>query len=56
MPEPEWETVELQARKRVAWITLNRPEALNAVTRESGRELASAVDQAADDPDGRCAS
>jgi 2-(1,2-epoxy-1,2-dihydrophenyl)acetyl-CoA isomerase len=51
MPEPEWETVKLQARKRVAWITLDRPEALNAVTRESGLELASAVDQAADDPD-----
>lgn len=51
MPAPAWETVELEARERVAWITLNRPDAMNAVTPESGSELAAAVDWAAADRD-----
>ncbi len=53
MPEPEWETVELQVRERVAWITLNRPGALNAVTPDSGRELVAAVERAATDSEVR---
>lgn len=51
MPAPELETVELEARDRVAWITLNRPEAMNAVTPDSGVELAAAVEWAATDQD-----
>ena len=33
----------------MAWITLNRPEALNAVTPQFGEELLSAIEQVADD-------
>jgi 2-(1,2-epoxy-1,2-dihydrophenyl)acetyl-CoA isomerase len=47
------ETVELVRSERVAWITLNRPEALNAWTPELGRELTAAIDEAAADPDVR---
>jgi 2-(1,2-epoxy-1,2-dihydrophenyl)acetyl-CoA isomerase len=37
----------------VAWITMNRPEALNAWTRQLGRELITALDDAAGDRDVR---
>jgi 2-(1,2-epoxy-1,2-dihydrophenyl)acetyl-CoA isomerase len=47
------ETVELRVTERVAWLTLNRPAALNAWTPQLGRELGSALDHAADDPDVR---
>jgi 2-(1,2-epoxy-1,2-dihydrophenyl)acetyl-CoA isomerase len=36
---------------RVAWISFNRPEALNAWTHQLGRELLAAVDDAAADPE-----
>jgi 2-(1,2-epoxy-1,2-dihydrophenyl)acetyl-CoA isomerase len=42
------QTVDLNIDGGVAWITLNRPDALNAWTRELGRELLLAVDHAAD--------
>src|SRR5436305_1222792 len=45
------ETVEMVRADRVAWISLNRPEALNAWTRQLGRELLAAVDDAAADPE-----
>jgi 2-(1,2-epoxy-1,2-dihydrophenyl)acetyl-CoA isomerase len=45
------ETVELKREGRVAWITLNRPEALNAWTRQLGRDMIAALDEAAEDPD-----
>ena len=35
----ELETVDLKVQERVAWITLNRPESLNAFTPQMGREL-----------------
>jgi 2-(1,2-epoxy-1,2-dihydrophenyl)acetyl-CoA isomerase len=47
------ETVELARSGRVAWVTLNRPDALNAWTRQLGRELLTAVDEAAADPEVR---
>ena len=43
----ELETVELTLQERVAWITLNRPEALNALTAEMGRELHTAFEHVA---------
>lgn len=43
------ETVDLQRSGRVARIVLNRPEALNAWTRQLGRELIAALDEVADD-------
>ncbi|HWF34298.1 MAG TPA: enoyl-CoA hydratase [Solirubrobacteraceae bacterium] len=42
------ETVELNIAGGVAWITLNRPAALNAWTRELGEDLLSALDHAAE--------
>ncbi len=50
MLERERETVELELRERVAWITLNRPDALNAVNPRMGRELLAAVERVAGDP------
>jgi 2-(1,2-epoxy-1,2-dihydrophenyl)acetyl-CoA isomerase len=45
------ETVELTIVDRVAWVTLNRPDALNAWTVQLGEELLAALNAAADDPD-----
>jgi 2-(1,2-epoxy-1,2-dihydrophenyl)acetyl-CoA isomerase len=53
MSTVELETVDLKVEERVAWVTLNRPEALNAWTRQFGSELHEALDRAADDPDVR---
>jgi 2-(1,2-epoxy-1,2-dihydrophenyl)acetyl-CoA isomerase len=53
MLESELETVDVQLQERVAWITLNRPASLNAFTPQMGRELMSALDQAAADPEVR---
>jgi 2-(1,2-epoxy-1,2-dihydrophenyl)acetyl-CoA isomerase len=49
----ELETVELKVEERVAWLTLNRPEALNALTAQVGRELTVAIDEVAANPDVR---
>jgi 2-(1,2-epoxy-1,2-dihydrophenyl)acetyl-CoA isomerase len=38
---------------RVAWLTLNRPAALNAWTPQLGRELGAALEHVADDPEVR---
>lgn len=53
MASLELETVEVEVRDAVAWITLNRPEALNAWTAQFGRELIAALDRCADDPEVR---
>jgi 2-(1,2-epoxy-1,2-dihydrophenyl)acetyl-CoA isomerase len=47
------ETVQLNIAGGVAWITLNRPDALNAWTRELGQELRSALEHAAETPEAR---
>ena len=47
------ETVELKLADGVAWIVLNRPDALNAWTKQLGEELITALDHAAADPDVR---
>jgi 2-(1,2-epoxy-1,2-dihydrophenyl)acetyl-CoA isomerase len=49
----ELETVDYKIEERVAWVTLNRPEALNAWTRQLGEEMNAALDDAADNPDVR---
>lgn len=41
------ENVELQLRERVAWVTLTRPQALNAFTPQMGRELLAVLDHVA---------
>lgn len=53
MPGLALETVELAVRERVAWITLNRPDALNAWTPQLGLDLRAALDHVADDEDVR---
>jgi 2-(1,2-epoxy-1,2-dihydrophenyl)acetyl-CoA isomerase len=47
------ETVDLRRADRVAWITMNRPEALNAWTKQLGREMIEALDTVAADPEVR---
>jgi 2-(1,2-epoxy-1,2-dihydrophenyl)acetyl-CoA isomerase len=47
------QTVELRVSERVAWLTLNRPEALNAWTPQLGRELGSALEHVAEDSEVR---
>jgi 2-(1,2-epoxy-1,2-dihydrophenyl)acetyl-CoA isomerase len=49
----ELETVDVELHERVAWITLNRPESLNAFTPQMGRELRIALDHVAADPEAR---
>ncbi len=49
MASLELETVGLEVREAVAWITLNRPEALNAWTAQFGHDLAAALDRCAQD-------
>jgi 2-(1,2-epoxy-1,2-dihydrophenyl)acetyl-CoA isomerase len=49
MISAELETVELRIADRVAWVILNRPEALNAWTRQLGEDMLTALDHAADD-------
>ena len=48
------ETVRLERSAGVAWITMDRPDALNAWTRQLGRDLTVALDEAAGDPELRC--
>ncbi|MDQ6777731.1 MAG: enoyl-CoA hydratase-related protein [Actinomycetota bacterium] len=47
------ETARLNVTGGVAWITLNRPDALNAWTRELGDDLRSALDHAAESSEAR---
>jgi len=47
------QTVQLDIVGGVAWITLNRPDALNAWTRELGEDLRSALEHAAESPEAR---
>jgi 2-(1,2-epoxy-1,2-dihydrophenyl)acetyl-CoA isomerase len=49
----ELEMVELKVEERVAWLTLHRPEALNALTAQVGRELMVAIDEVAASTDVR---
>jgi 2-(1,2-epoxy-1,2-dihydrophenyl)acetyl-CoA isomerase len=44
------ETIECRRTDGVAWLVLNRPDALNAWTRQLGEELAQALDDVAADP------
>lgn len=51
MGTPESESAVLEVRDRVARLTLNRPESLNALTPQMGRELLGALDRIAADPE-----
>jgi 2-(1,2-epoxy-1,2-dihydrophenyl)acetyl-CoA isomerase len=45
------ETVDLRRSDGVAWVTMNRPEALNAWTRQLGRDMIAALDEVAAAPE-----
>ncbi|MBV9819125.1 MAG: enoyl-CoA hydratase [Solirubrobacterales bacterium] len=47
------ETVDCQLVDGVAWVTLNRPDALNAVTWQVGEDLRTALEDAAGEPRAR---
>jgi 2-(1,2-epoxy-1,2-dihydrophenyl)acetyl-CoA isomerase len=49
----ELETVDFRISDRVAWITLNRPDALNAWIRQLGEDMLTALEHAASDADVR---
>jgi 2-(1,2-epoxy-1,2-dihydrophenyl)acetyl-CoA isomerase len=51
MLSSELQTVEFKVENRVAWVTLSRPEALNAWIRQLGEDLRSALGHAASDPE-----
>lgn len=53
MAVTDLETVKLDVDSGVARIVLNRPEALNAWTRQLGEDMRSALERAAEDPDVR---
>jgi 2-(1,2-epoxy-1,2-dihydrophenyl)acetyl-CoA isomerase len=53
MTVTDLETVELKVVDRVAWVVMNRPEALNAWTRQLGEDMQAALDHAAEDPEVR---
>jgi 2-(1,2-epoxy-1,2-dihydrophenyl)acetyl-CoA isomerase len=53
MTVSDLETVELTVTDGVAWIVLNRPEALNAWTRQLGEDMHAALHHAAEDPEVR---
>ena len=45
-----YENIVYETKKNVAWIRLNRPEKLNALTHDLSGEALDALDQAAKDP------
>ena len=45
------DTILYETRNNIAYITLNRPDSLNAISRELGRGLREALDLFKDDPD-----
>lgn len=47
-------TIKYSVSHHIALLTMNRPDAMNAFTREMGEEMASAFDAADADPDVRC--
>jgi len=47
---PHDETVLYELRERAAWITVHRPDKLNALDRETVGRIAAAVDRGLDDP------
>lgn len=53
MTSLDLQTVELKIEDRVAWVTFNRPEALNAWTRQLGEETIAALDRVSADPEVR---
>jgi enoyl-CoA hydratase len=51
MPHDAYANVSYEATDRIAWITVNRPDKLNALDRVTTREIAAAARRAIEDPD-----
>ncbi|MCI1591969.1 enoyl-CoA hydratase-related protein [Heyndrickxia oleronia] len=49
-----YETIEFEVRNHVAWVTLNRPEKLNAFNEQMKIEIKESLKKAAADTDVRC--
>lgn len=49
-----YETIRYDIRNQVAWLTLNRPDKLNAFTEQMNKEITAALKQAANDESVRC--
>ncbi|GGJ69590.1 2-(1,2-epoxy-1,2-dihydrophenyl)acetyl-CoA isomerase [Anoxybacillus voinovskiensis] len=49
-----YETIRYDIRNQVAWLTLNRPDKLNAFTEQMNKEITVALKQAANDETVRC--
>ena len=50
-----YETIDLQVRDRVAWITLNRPQAFNALDLQMAKDLFAVSNRLSSDRSVRCA-
>ena len=44
-----FETILFEVRNQIAWVTMNRPESMNAINRLMARELVEACRQVEDD-------
>jgi len=49
-----YETIHYEVRDHIAWLTLNRPDKLNAFTEQMNKEITKALKQAANDENVRC--
>jgi 2-(1,2-epoxy-1,2-dihydrophenyl)acetyl-CoA isomerase len=49
-----YETIRYETRDHVAWLTLNRPDKLNAFTEQMNKEITKALKQTANDANVRC--
>jgi 2-(1,2-epoxy-1,2-dihydrophenyl)acetyl-CoA isomerase len=49
-----YETIRYETRDHVAWLTLNRPDKLNAFTEKMNKEITKALKQTANDANVRC--
>lgn len=49
-----YETIRYEVKGQVAWLTLNRPDQLNAFTEQMNTEVTKALKQAGADPNVRC--
>ncbi|HUK41618.1 MAG TPA: enoyl-CoA hydratase-related protein, partial [Candidatus Acidoferrales bacterium] len=45
----EYQTIIYEVKNQIAWITLNRPESMNAINRQMTRDLVEACRQTEDD-------
>jgi 2-(1,2-epoxy-1,2-dihydrophenyl)acetyl-CoA isomerase len=49
-----YETIHYEVRDHIAWLTLNRPDKLNAFTEQMNKEITKALKQTANDANIRC--